>query len=57
MAAATTCGLFLIGKDEETQKCRDLIKTVRTLANDHQFSCFGQVDSYGEERMASGYDL
>jgi hypothetical protein len=42
-AATTTCGLFLTGKDEETQKCRDLIKTVRTLANDHQFSSFGQV--------------
>ena len=44
--ATTTCGLFLTGKDEETpKKCRDLIKTVRTLANDHQFSSFGQVES------------
>ena len=30
--------------DKETpKKCRDLIKTVRTLTNDHQFSSFGQV--------------
>ena len=30
--------------DKETpKKCRDLIKTVRTLTNEHQFSSFGQV--------------
>merc|ERR1719296_137733 len=38
-----TCGLFLAGKAEETpKKCRDLIKTVRTLTNDAQFSSFKQ---------------
>ena len=37
-----TCTLFLSGKAEETpKKCRDLIKTVRSLTNDHQFSQFG----------------
>ena len=41
-----TCRLFLTGKADETpKKCRDLIKTVRTLTNDHKFSCFGQVES------------
>ena len=35
--------LFLAGKAEETaKKCQDLIKTVSTLTNDHQFS---QVES------------
>ena len=39
-----TCALFLAGKAEETpKKCRDLIKTVRSLTNDHQFSFFGVV--------------
>ena len=39
-----TCALFLAGKAEETpKKCRDLIKTVRGLTNDHQFGTFGQV--------------
>lgn len=37
-----TCTLFLSGKAEETpKKCRDLIKTVRSLTNDQQFSQFG----------------
>jgi len=37
-----TCTLFLSGKAEETpKKCRDLIKTVRGLTNDHQFGQFG----------------
>jgi len=39
---SATCTLFLAGKAEETpKKCRDLIKTVRTLTNDNQFSTFG----------------
>ncbi len=38
-----TCCLFLAGKAEETpKKCRDIIKTVRQLTNDKQFSTFGQ---------------
>ncbi len=37
-----TCCLFLAGKAEETpKKCRDLIRTVRQLTNDHQFAAFG----------------
>ena len=39
-----TCALFLAGKAEETpKKCRDLIKNVRALTNDQQFSQFGKV--------------
>jgi len=39
---SATCTLFLAGKAEETpKKCRDLIKTVRSLTNDNQFSTFG----------------
>jgi len=38
----STCCLFLAGKAEETpKKCRDLVKTVRQLTNDRQFSTFG----------------
>jgi len=38
-----TCVLFLAGKAEETpKKCKDLIRTVRTLTNDAQFSSFKQ---------------
>ena len=37
-----TCCLFLAGKAEETpKKCKDLIRTVRTLTNDTQFATFG----------------
>ena len=37
-----TCCLFLAGKAEETpKKCRDIVRTVRTLTNDKQFSTFG----------------
>jgi tryptophan synthase alpha subunit len=37
-----TCCLFLAGKAEETpKKCKDLIRTVRTLTNDRQFATFG----------------
>ena len=44
MQVTATCTLFLSGKAEETpKKCRDLIKTVRGLSNDHQFNQFGTV--------------
>lgn len=37
-----TCCLFLAGKAEETpKKCRDIVRTVRTLTNDKQFATFG----------------
>lgn len=37
-----TCCLFLAGKAEETpKKCRDIIKTVKTLTNEKQFGTFG----------------
>lgn len=37
-----TCCLFLSGKAEETpKKCRDIVRTVRTLTNDEQFATFG----------------
>ncbi|XP_040569657.1 cyclin-K [Lepeophtheirus salmonis] len=37
-----TCCLFLAGKAEETpKKCRDIVRTVRSLTNDRQFSTFG----------------
>lgn len=36
------CCLFLAGKVEETpKKCKDIIKTARSLLNDVQFSQFG----------------
>jgi len=39
---SATCTLFLAGKAEETpKKCKDLIKTVRSLTNDNQYSTFG----------------
>lgn len=37
-----TCCLFLAGKAEETpKKCRDIIRTVKTLTNPKQFETFG----------------
>ena len=37
-----TCCLFLAGKAEETpKKCRDIVRAVRQLTNDRQFSFFG----------------
>ena len=37
-----TCCLFLAGKAEETpKKCKDIIKTVRSLTNDRQYATFG----------------
>lgn len=36
------CCLFLAGKVEETpKKCKDIIKTARSLLNDVQFAQFG----------------
>lgn len=36
------CCLFLAGKVEETpKKCKDIIKTARSLLNDIQFAQFG----------------
>lgn len=36
------CCLFLAGKVEETpKKCKDIIKTARSLLNDVQFGQFG----------------
>ncbi len=38
-----SCCLFLAGKVEETpKKCKDIIKTARTLLTDHQFATFGE---------------
>ena len=38
-----SCCLFLAGKVEETpKKCKDIIKTARTLLTDHQFETFGE---------------
>ena len=49
-----TCALFLAGKAEETpKKCRDLIKTVRGLTNDHQFGTFGQVSLHQSGDLTS----
>ncbi|XP_072391463.1 cyclin-K [Diabrotica undecimpunctata] len=37
------CCLFLAGKVEETpKKCKDIIKTARSLLNDHKFATFGE---------------
>ena len=42
MKVVATCCLFLAGKAEETpKKCKDLIRTVRSLTNDAQFATFG----------------
>ena len=38
----SACCLFLAGKVEETpKKCKDIIKTARSLLNDVQFAQFG----------------
>ena len=40
---SASCCLFLAGKVEETpKKCKDIIKTARTLLTDHQFATFGE---------------
>lgn len=37
------CCLFLAGKVEETpKKCKDIIKTFRSMLNDTQFAHFGE---------------
>jgi hypothetical protein len=37
------CCLFLAGKVEETpKKCKDIIKTFRSMLNDAQFAHFGE---------------
>ena len=39
----SACCLFLAGKVEETpKKCKDIIKTFRSMLNDSQFSHFGE---------------
>ena len=43
------CCLFLAGKVEETpKKCKDIIKTARSLLNDIQFAQFGDDPKVGE---------
>ncbi|XP_037305841.2 cyclin-K isoform X1 [Pungitius pungitius] len=46
------CCLFLAGKVEETpKKCKDIIKTARSLLNDVQFAQFGDDPKVQEEVM------
>lgn len=45
------CCLFLAGKVEETpKKCKDIIKTARSLLNDVQFAQFGD-----DPKVSAGY--
>lgn len=45
------CCLFLAGKVEETpKKCKDIIKTARSLLNDVQFAQFGD-----DPKVSSGF--
>jgi hypothetical protein len=44
------CCLFLAGKVEETpKKCKDIIKTARSLLNDIQFAQFGDDPKVGDQ--------
>lgn len=46
------CCLFLAGKVEETpKKCKDIIKTARSLLNDVQFAQFGDDPKVCSKRL------